>query len=47
MIPPTSHRRFLDALPGEAETAPYPREVQGALWSQDKPTPVAKPRLLE
>lgn len=47
MIPPTSHRRFLDALPGEAETAPYPREVQGALWSRVKPTPVAEPRLLE
>ena len=46
MTPPTSHHRFLDQLPGDAETAPYPREVRGALWSRVSPTPVAAPKLL-
>ena len=39
-------RRFLDALPGDPETARTTRQVHGALWSPVQPTPVASPRLL-
>jgi serine/tyrosine/threonine adenylyltransferase len=39
-------RRFLDQLPGDAETATTSRQVHGALWSRVAPTPVAAPRLL-
>ncbi len=39
-------RRFLDELPGDAETAAAPRPVVGALWSRVRPTPVPAPRLL-
>lgn len=43
---PTLQRRFLDALPGDNDTAPRSREVLGALWSRVQPTPVAAPRML-
>jgi len=46
MTPPTMHRRFLDALPGDTDTAPFSREVLGAMWSRVQPTPVADPHLL-
>ena len=39
-------RRFLDELPGDTDTTPYPRPVVGALWSRIQPTPVSNPRLL-
>jgi uncharacterized protein YdiU (UPF0061 family) len=39
-------RRFLDELPGDADTSRYPRPVVGALWSRVQPTPVAQPTLL-
>jgi len=38
-------RRFLDALPGDPDTARTSRQVH-ALWSRVDPTPVAEPRLL-
>jgi len=44
--PPRFLRRFLDALPGEAESRPVSRQVHGALWSRVQPTPVALPRML-
>ncbi|MCK5942973.1 MAG: YdiU family protein, partial [Planctomycetes bacterium] len=46
MAAPTFHRRFLDALPGDPDTSPSAREVQGALWSRVQPTAVAAPRML-
>jgi hypothetical protein len=46
MTPPTLHRRFLEALPGDTETTTTPREVLGALWSRVQPTAVAAPELL-
>jgi uncharacterized protein YdiU (UPF0061 family) len=39
-------RRFLDELPGDADTAASPRPVVGALWSRVRPTRVPAPRLL-
>ncbi|MGV6493541.1 protein adenylyltransferase SelO [Stenotrophomonas rhizophila] len=38
--------RFIEALPGDAETGPRVREVRGAAWSSVLPTPVADPQLL-
>ncbi|WP_225876221.1 protein adenylyltransferase SelO [Lysobacter solisilvae (ex Woo and Kim 2022)] len=38
--------RFLRELPGDPETGPRVRQVEGALWSRVAPTPVAAPRLL-
>ena len=37
--------RFLDELPGDAETGPRRREVHAA-WAEVSPTPVAAPRLI-
>ncbi|HEY0661866.1 MAG TPA: YdiU family protein [Lysobacter sp.] len=37
---------FVRELPGDPETGPRVRQVQGALWSRVDPTPVAAPRLL-
>jgi serine/tyrosine/threonine adenylyltransferase len=37
---------FLRELPGDPDTGPGIRQVQGALWSQVDPTPVAAPRLV-
>ncbi|MGA0588110.1 protein adenylyltransferase SelO [Dyella sp. KRB-257] len=37
---------FLRELPGDAETGSRPRPVEGALYSQVSPTPVAAPTLL-
>ncbi len=39
-------RRFLDALPGDAEASLTTRQVHGALWSPVRPTPVAAPKLV-
>ena len=36
---------FLRDLPGDPETGPRVRQVEGALWSRVAPTPVAAPRL--
>ncbi|MGE0485526.1 MAG: YdiU family protein [Gammaproteobacteria bacterium] len=38
--------RFVDALPGDPETANYRRQVSGACWSAVAPTAVAAPRLV-
>ncbi|HJR73627.1 MAG TPA: YdiU family protein [Luteimonas sp.] len=38
--------RFVRELPGDPETGPRLRQVEGALWSQVAPTPVARPRLI-
>lgn len=46
MSAPTFHRRLLESLPGDTETAASPREVRGAMWSRVQPTPVAAPRML-
>lgn len=46
MSAPAMLHRFLDALPGDAETAPQSREVTGAMWSKVQPTKVAKPKML-
>lgn len=43
---PNFTRRFLDELPGDADSGTAPRQVHGALWSRVQPTPVAAPRLL-
>lgn len=37
---------FVRELPGDPETGPRRRQVQGALWSSIEPTPVAGPRLV-
>ncbi|MFC5577892.1 YdiU family protein [Lysobacter niabensis] len=37
---------FVHDLPGDTETGPRVRQVEGALWSRVEPTPVAAPRLL-
>src|SRR5690606_16800492 len=37
---------FVRELPGDPETGTRLREVEGALWSEVLPTPVAAPRLL-
>jgi uncharacterized protein YdiU (UPF0061 family) len=37
---------FVRDLPGDPETGPRVRQVQGALWSRVDPTPVAAPRVL-
>jgi uncharacterized protein YdiU (UPF0061 family) len=42
----TFDNRFVQELPGDAETSVRPRQVVGALWSPVLPTPVAAPRLL-
>ncbi|MCC5886981.1 MAG: YdiU family protein [Gammaproteobacteria bacterium] len=39
-------QRLVSKLPGEAETAPRPRQVLGACYSRVLPTPVAAPTLL-
>ena len=46
MPAPAILHRFLDALPGDADTAPQSREVTGAMWSKVQPTKVAKPKML-
>ena len=46
MSAPAILHRFLDALPGDAETAPQSREVMGAMWSKVQPTKVANPKML-
>ena len=38
--------RFIAELPGDPESGPRVREVQGALWSAVSPTPVQAPQLL-
>ena len=38
--------RFLQTLPGDANSRNHARQVQGALWSRVAPTPVAAPRLI-
>jgi uncharacterized protein YdiU (UPF0061 family) len=37
---------FLRDLPGDGESGPRLRQVEGALWSQVEPTPVAAPRVV-
>jgi uncharacterized protein YdiU (UPF0061 family) len=37
---------FVRELPGDPETGPRLRQVEGALWSPVSPTPVPEPRLL-
>ncbi|HSP03825.1 MAG TPA: YdiU family protein [Acidimicrobiales bacterium] len=37
--------RFVRALPGDARSEVFPRQVPGAAWSPVRPTPVAAPRL--
>jgi len=37
---------FVRDLPGDPETGPRLRQVQGAVWSSVDPTPVAAPRLI-
>jgi uncharacterized protein YdiU (UPF0061 family) len=39
-------RRFVDRLPGDAESANHRRQVRGAAYSRVLPTPVSAPRLL-
>jgi uncharacterized protein YdiU (UPF0061 family) len=43
---PAFDNAFLRALPGDPEPRNFVRQVQGALWSQVAPEPVAAPRLL-
>ena len=43
---PAFENAFLRELPGDAEPRNFVRQVQGALWSQVDPAPVAAPRLL-
>jgi len=38
--------RLIRELPGESESANYPRQVHGAIWSPVVPTPVPAPQLL-
>lgn len=38
--------RFLRELPGDPERGPRLRQVEGAVWSEVAPTPVAAPRVL-
>ncbi len=38
--------RFLNELPGDANSHNHSRQVQGAFWSRVDPTPVAAPRLI-
>ena len=38
--------RFVRELPGDPESGPRLRQVEGALWSPVMPTPVAAPRLV-
>ncbi|GAB3383378.1 protein adenylyltransferase SelO [Lysobacter fragariae] len=46
MLDLTFDNTFLRELPGDTETGPRIRQVEGALWSRVIPTPVAAPRLL-
>ena len=43
---PAFDNAFLRELPGDPEPRNFVRQVQGALWSQVDPAPVAAPRLL-
>ncbi|MCD9028470.1 YdiU family protein [Luteimonas sp. BDR2-5] len=43
---PRFDNRFVRELPGDAETGPRRRQVEGALWSAVAPTPVAAPQLI-
>ena len=43
---PRFQRHFLDRLPGDADTRPFPRSVHGAAWSRVQPTMVSAPRML-
>ena len=38
--------RFVEMLPGDPETANFPRQVYDSFWSEAQPTPVSAPRLL-
>jgi serine/tyrosine/threonine adenylyltransferase len=38
--------RFVSELPGDPDSSPVPRLVEGALWSPVRPTPVQAPQLL-
>ncbi len=38
--------RFLQSLPGDANTANHSRQVHGAFWSRVTPTPVSAPQLI-
>jgi len=38
--------RFVSELPGDTDSAPVPRLVEGVLWSPVRPTPVRAPHLL-
>jgi uncharacterized protein YdiU (UPF0061 family) len=42
----TYDNAFLRELPGDPESGPRVRQVEGAAWSQVAPTPVVNPRLL-
>ena len=46
MDPLRFDNRFLRELPGDPETGPRVRQVEGALWSAVEPAPVRAPRLL-
>ncbi len=46
MIAPGFDNAFVRELPGDPESGPRLRQVQGALWSRVEPTPVAAPRLI-
>ena len=37
--------RLIRELPGESESATFPRQVHGAVWSPVVPTPVPAPQL--
>ncbi len=43
---PVFDNTFVRELPGDPESGPRVRQVEGALWSAVAPTPVATPRLL-
>ena len=46
-MPPLRYdNAFVRELPGDPESGPRRRQVEGALWSGVQPTPVAAPRLL-
>lgn len=43
---PRFDNAFLRSLPGDPEARVFPRQVQGAVWSEVGPSPVTEPRLL-
>ena len=40
------NNRFVDQLPGDPQTDPFPRQVYGACYSKIKPTAVTKPQTM-